>query len=57
MKIKFNISILSTLILMACASFTLGAQNNMGKVDDLGRIAIVPYVTDQVENFPEDRQK
>jgi hypothetical protein len=53
MKIKFNISILSTLILMACASFTLGAQNNMGKVDDLGRIAIVPYVTDQVENFPE----
>lgn len=28
------------------------AQNNEGKVDDFNRIAIVPYVSDQVENIP-----
>jgi hypothetical protein len=28
------------------------AQNDLGKLDDLGRISIVPYVSDQVENLP-----
>jgi len=53
MKIKFIISTLAVFVLMGFASYTAKAQNDMGKVDDLGRIAIVPYVTDQVEDFPE----
>lgn len=33
-------------------SYNTNAQNNQEKIDDMGRIAIVPYVANQVENIP-----
>ena len=46
---------LKIILLVGLISFNLSsfyAQNGEGKADDLGRIAIVPYVSDQVENVP-----
>ncbi|NBC58654.1 MAG: hypothetical protein GVY05_10290 [Bacteroidetes bacterium] len=42
------------IILVICVlGFSVSkAQNNQEKIDDLGRIAIVPYVANQVENIP-----
>ncbi|MBS3738253.1 hypothetical protein [Mesohalobacter halotolerans] len=42
------------IILVICVlGFSVSkAQNNLEKIDDLGRIAIVPYVANQVENIP-----
>ncbi len=48
---KLKIKRLLALFLCMGASMVY-AQNNGGKTDDLGRIAIVPYVSDQVENIP-----
>lgn len=54
MKIKSYISIIALALLTLGGSMVeVLAQNKMDKTDDLGRIAIVPYVTDQVENLPE----
>ncbi len=39
-------------IIICVLSFATKAQNNQEKVDDMGRIAIVPYVANQVENIP-----
>ena len=49
MKIK-TILLLVSLVFIAMPS--MDAQNNEGKVDDFNRIAIVPYVSDQIENIP-----
>lgn len=46
---KRNLIVVITVLL----SIALHAQNNAAKTDDFGRIAIVPYVTDQVENLPQ----
>lgn len=40
------------LIAFVLSSVFLNAQNGQGKTDDFGRIAIIPYVVDQVENIP-----
>jgi len=54
MKIKSYISIIAVALLTLGGSMTeVLAQNKMDKTDDLGRIAIVPYVTDQIEDLPE----
>jgi len=54
MKIKSYISIIALALLTLGGSIVeVLAQNKMDKTDDLGRIAIVPYVTDQIEDLPE----
>ncbi|MDB2463455.1 hypothetical protein N9W69_01405 [Flavobacteriaceae bacterium] len=54
MKIKSYISIIALALLTLGGSMVeVLAQNKMDKTDDLGRIAIVPYVTDQIEDLPE----
>jgi hypothetical protein len=54
MKIKSYISIIAlTLLTLGGSMVEVLAQNKMDKTDDLGRIAIVPYVTDQIEDLPE----
>jgi len=54
MKIKSYISIIAVALLTLGGSMAeVLAQNKMDKTDDLGRIAIVPYVTDQIEDLPE----
>mgnify|MGYP007025644252 CR=1 FL=1 len=54
MKIKSYIAILALSFLTLSSSMVeVLAQNKMDKTDDLGRIAIVPYVTDQIEGLPE----
>ena len=54
MKIKSYLSILALSIMTIGSSMVeVVAQNKMDKTDDLGRIAIVPYVTDQIEDLPE----
>jgi hypothetical protein len=54
MKIKSYISIITLALLTLGGSMVeVLAQNKMDKTDDLGRIAIVPYVTDQIEDLPE----
>lgn len=54
MKIKSYFSIIAlSLLTLGGSMVDVLAQNKMDKTDDLGRIAIVPYVTDQVENLPE----
>jgi hypothetical protein len=41
-----------TILTVIFSILTTQAQNNNGKVDDFTRIAIVPYVANQVENIP-----
>lgn len=54
MKIKAYFSILALSLMTLGGSMVEAlAQNKMDKTDDLGRIAIVPYVTDQIEDLPE----
>lgn len=54
MKIKSYLSILAlSLLTIGSSVVEVVAQNKMDKTDDLGRIAIVPYVTDQIEDLPE----
>lgn len=43
----------NSIAILCLASAQLLAQNSEGKLDDKGRIAIAPYVSDQIENFPE----
>ncbi|WNH08139.1 hypothetical protein [Thalassobellus suaedae] len=49
---KIKIIILLLVSLLSTGSSIMSAQNSEGKTDDLGRIAIVPYVSNQVENIP-----
>ena len=49
MKFK-TILLLVSLIIIGVPS--MYAQNNEGKVNDFNRIAIVPYVSEQIENIP-----
>jgi hypothetical protein len=42
----------NSIAILCLASAQLFAQNSEGKLDDKGRIAIAPYVSDQIENFP-----
>ena len=44
--------IITLIICVLSFSQITKAQNNQDKVDDMGRIAIVPYVANQVENVP-----
>lgn len=44
--------IILTIIICVLSFSVTKAQNNQEKVDDMGRIAIVPYVANQVENIP-----
>lgn len=46
---KFTIVTVFVLMLSFCTAI---AQNNLGKVNDLGRIALQPYIAEQVENIP-----
>lgn len=45
---------LKNIVVTLClaSSQVLFAQNTEGKLDDKGRIAITPFVSDQIENFP-----
>lgn len=44
----------STLLsILLFSTFTVFAQNNNGKADDLGRIVLAAYVPQQIENMPE----
>lgn len=43
----------NSIAILCLASAQLFAQNSEGKLDDKGRIAITPFVSDQIENFPE----
>ncbi|RRO24318.1 hypothetical protein [Flavobacteriaceae bacterium 14752] len=43
---------LITIIICVLSFSATKAQNSQEKVDDMGRIAIVPYVANQVENIP-----
>lgn len=40
------------MLFVGLAGLLVQAQNTQGKVDDFGRIAIVPYVSEQVEDIP-----
>jgi len=44
--------IIITIIICVLSFGVTEAQNSQEKVDDMGRIAIVPYVANQVENIP-----
>lgn len=52
-----NIKILSAALLMVLASGNISAQNNKGKIEDLGRVVLNAYVSPQVEGLPASAKK
>lgn len=54
---KNSIIIFVTVLFIAVTAFKSSAQNKAGKADDLGRIVLNSYVSDQIEGLPASAEK
>ena len=52
MKNIINKYILLSIVIIT--GLNINAQNKLGKSDDLGRIVLNTYISDQIENLPPD---